>query len=298
MDLVIMAAGMGSRFGGLKQMEPINEDNQFIIDYSIYDAIRAGIDRVVFIIKEENYHAFKETVGNRVEKYIEVEYVFQDINNRPNVENFPKDRVKPLGTAHVIYCLKGIVSDKFVVINADDFYGRDAFVVAHEFLQTKGDEKHYGTVNYRVADTLSEFGAAKRGVCVVENGIVKDIIESEVERVDGVIEARPLSGAPKFNVPDDMLVSMNMLCLNSSIMPYLCQRFESFLIENKNNLEKCEYLLPDVIAEMVEKGMIEFCSIKTQAKWKGVTYKADKQDFVDFIKNETQNGVYPNKLWK
>ena len=298
MDLVIMAAGMGSRFGGLKQVEPVNDDGEFILDYSVYDAIQAGFNRVVFVIKEENYDLFRNTVGKRIENKIEVKYVFQDINNRPNVVDIPESRVKPLGTAHVIYCLKGIVSDKFVVLNADDFYGRDAFVVAHKFLETICDENHYGTVNYRIADTLSEFGAAKRGVCVVENGIVKNIIESEVERVNGEIEARPLSGAQKFNVPDDMPVSMNMLCLNSSIFPYLCERFETFLIENKNNLEKCEYLLPDVIAEMVEKGMIEFCSIKTQAKWKGVTYKADKQELVDFIKNETVKGVYPNKLWK
>ena len=219
MDLVIMAAGMGSRFGGLKQVEPVNDDGEFILDYSVYDAIQAGFDRVIFVIKEENYDLFRNTVGKRIENKIEVKYVFQDINNRPKVVDIPESRVKPLGTAHVIYCLQGVVSDKFVVLNADDFYGRDAFVVAHEFLETKGDAKHYGTVNYRVADTLSEFGAAKRGVCEVENGVVKSIIESEVERVNGIIEARPLSGAEKFNVSDDMPVSMNMLCLNSSIFP-------------------------------------------------------------------------------
>jgi len=206
MDLVIMAAGMGSRFGGLKQVEPVNDDGEFILDYSVYDAIQAGFDRVIFVIKEENYDLFRNTVGKRIENKIDVKYVFQDINNRPKVVDIPESRVKPLGTAHVIYCLQGVVSDKFVVLNADDFYGRDAFVVAHKFLETKGDSMHYGTVNYRVADTLSEFGAAKRGVCKVENGIVKSIIESEVERVNGTIEARPLSGAPKFNVSDDMPV--------------------------------------------------------------------------------------------
>lgn len=299
MDLVIMAAGMGSRFGGLKQVEPINKQGEFILDYSVYDAIEAGFDRVIFIIKEENLDLFRNTVGKRIESKIDVKYVFQDINNRPNVVDIPKDRVKPLGTAHAVYCLQGVVSDKFAVLNADDFYGRDAFKVVHDFLAKQKDNKHFGTVNYNVADTLSEYGAAKRGVCVVdENDLITNIIESEVERMEnGVIEARPLSNAPSFDIEDDMPVSMNLLALNSSIFPYLNENFPKFLVENKDNLAKCEYLLPDVIAEMVDAGLVDFNSIKTTAKWKGVTYKEDKEDLVNFIQEETDAGVYPEKLW-
>lgn len=299
MDLVIMAAGMGSRFGGLKQVEPINEQGEFILDYSVYDAIKAGFDRIVFIIKEENLDLFRSTVGKRIESKIKVEYVFQDINNRPDVVDIPSSRVKPLGTAHAIYCLQGIVSDKFAVINADDFYGRDAFKVAHDFLAKQKDNKNFGTVNYNLADTLSEFGAAKRGVCDVdENGYIVNIIESEVERV-GVnqISCKPLSGASSFVVDDNKPVSMNMLALNSVVLEYLNDNFADFLLANKDNLEKCEYLIPDVIAEMVDAELVNFCSIKTTAKWKGVTYKEDKADLVNYIKQETLNGVYPELLW-
>ena len=298
MDLVIMAAGMGSRFGGLKQVEPINDNGEFILDYSVFDAIRAGFDRVIFIIKKENYDLFRNTVGKRIESKIKVEYVFQDMNNRPNVVNIPETRVKPLGTGHAIYCLNGIVSDKFAVLNADDFYGKDAFRAVYEFLKNYGNEKSYGSVNYKVAETMTNNGATKRGVCKVVDGKIEEIIESEVDYKNGKIIARPLSGAPEFEISSDMPVSMNLLALNSSIFKYLNSRFETFLIENKNNLEKCEYLLPEVLGEMKAKGLITLSSINTTAKWKGVTYKEDKQELVDFIKNETIKGEYPASLWK
>jgi len=298
MDLVIMAAGMGSRFGGLKQVEPINENGEFILDYSVYDAIRAGFDRVIFIIKQENYDLFRNTVGKRIESKIKVEYVFQDMNNRPNVVDIPKERVKPLGTGHAIYCLNGIVSEKFAVINADDFYGKDGFRAVYDFLNNSANKNSYGSVNYRVVDTLAEYGAVKRGVCIVENGKIKEIIESEVDNINGKIMAKPLSGAKEFEISEDNPVSMNLLGLHSSLFEYLNPRFEKFLLDNKDNLEKCEYLLPEVLGEMMKNEMISLASIKTSAKWKGVTYKQDKDELVAFIKNETRKGEYPVSLWK
>ncbi|MBQ9790384.1 MAG: nucleotidyltransferase [Clostridia bacterium] len=298
MDLVIMAAGMGSRFGGLKQVEPVNANGEFILDYSIYDAIKAGFDRIVFIIKEENYNLFRETVGKRIEEKIKVEYVFQDMKNIPEGTSVPQDRIKPLGTGHAIYCLNGVVSDKFAIINADDFYGRDAFKVLHDFLAKNDDKTAFGCVVYKIGESLSQNGAAKRGLCMVEDGEVKRIVESSVDRIDGVIKAEPLSGEESFVVGDDNPVSMNMFALNSHLFPYLNARFKDFFEENKDNMMKAEYLIPTVITEMMDGGMAKLVSIGTDAKWYGVTYKEDKQELVDYIESQTLLGVYPRELWK
>lgn len=298
MDLVIMAAGMGSRFGGLKQVEPINANGEFILDYSIYDAIRAGFDRVVFIIKKENYELFRQTVGARIESKIKVEYIFQEMSNRPEGTSVPEDRVKPLGTGHAIYCLNGVVSDKFGVINADDFYGRDAFRALYEFLSKNDEKSLFGSVSYKIGDCLSENGAAKRGVCMVHNGEIKQIIESSVERVDGNIVATPLSGDDAFVVSDSNPVSMNMFALNTHLFPYLNQRFKMFFEEYKDCMMTAEYLLPTVMTEMMDKNMAKLVSIETNAMWFGVTYKADKQGLVDYIEKQTVAGIYPRNLWK
>ncbi len=297
MDLVIMAAGMGSRFGGLKQVEPINQNGEFILDYSIYDAIQAGFDRVVFIIKEENLDLFRETVGKRIESKIKVEYVFQDMKKIPEGAVVPPERLKPLGTGHAIYCLNGVVSDKFAIINADDFYGRDAFKVLHDFLASCDNPKDFGCVVYKIGESLSKNGAAKRGICIVKDGAIKQIVESSVDTFDGVIKAEPLSGDAGFDLEFDNPVSMNMFALNSNLFPYLNKRFLDFFEENKDNMMKAEYLIPTVITEMMDKDMANLISISTSAKWYGVTYKEDKQELVDYIESQTQNGVYPRQLW-
>ncbi len=298
MDLVIMAAGMGSRFGGLKQMEPINEDNQFIIDYSIYDAIRAGIDRVVFIIKEENYHAFKETVGNRVEKYIETEYVFQRLDCMPHGFKVPKCRVKPWGTAHAILSCRQTVHGDFIVINADDFYGYDAFKVVADFLRNKKSDKEFALAGYKVKNTLTSNGAVKRGVCTVENGYLDDIIESSIEERDGKFFAAPLNGMPEFEVEGDAPVSMNMFGFTQEIFRYLEKRFKSFLIEEMmDNPEKCEFLIPSVVAEMIGGELATVKVLDTSAVWHGVTYKEDKEDLVGSIAQLVESGEYPKHLW-
>ena len=195
--LVILAAGMGSRFGGLKQIEPMGPNGEFIIDYSVYDAIKAGFNKIVFLIKRENYDLFKETIGARVEPYIKTEYAFQELNNLPLGYTLPSDRVKPLGTAHAVLCCKEKVHENFAMINSDDFYGRDAFIKAYEYL-SKVDESssEYGMIGYKVANTLTENGSVKRGVCNVDNnGYLTNLTESKVERVNNEIIASPLDGS-------------------------------------------------------------------------------------------------------
>ena len=263
LTLLIMAAGMGSRFGGLKQIEPMGPNGEFLIDYSIYDAINAGFNKVVFIIKEENYDIFKETIGKRVEDKIKTEYVFQDINNVPDGYSVPKDRVKPLGTAHAIYCAKDNIHEPFAIINADDFYGKDAYKVASNFLKNVDNDNSYCLVGYKVSNTLTENGAVKRGVCNV-----------------------------------DTFVSMNMLCFTPSIFKYIEEGFPRFFEENKDDLLTGEYLIPDVVEKLTIKGIVSTKVLPTTAKWIGVTYKEDKEKVVESIKKLVEANEYPNKLWK
>ena len=218
LTLLIMAAGMGSRFGGLKQVEPVGPNGEFIIDYSIYDAIKVGFTKVVFIIKEENYDIFRETVGKRIEDKIKVEYVFQKLENIPKGFELPSDRVKPLGTGHTILSISNTIKENFAVINSDDFYGRDAFQVIANFLRNNTDNT-YGLVGYKVINTLTENGSVKRGVCKAKDNYLETIIESSIINENGVITASPLDGRDSFTMESDDLVSMNMLGFTPSIYP-------------------------------------------------------------------------------
>ncbi len=294
--LLVMAAGMGSRFGGLKQIEPMGPNGEFLIDYSVYDAKLAGFTKIVFIIKEENYEIFKETIGKRVEPYIETEYVFQDDSNLKENYSSLKTRVKPLGTGHAILCAKDKVKTPFAIINADDFYGRNAYMVASKYLD-KIDDKHYAVVGYEVGKTLSPNGAAKRGICIEENGKLKDLIESSVEKVDDKIIAKPLDGDTEFIVEDDSLVSMNMLLFTPKIFDYLEEKLIKFLEANKNDLSKCEFLIPDVVKDAIKEDRVEVDLLSTNAIWHGVTYKEDKEEVVKAIDELIKEKVYPNKLW-
>lgn len=294
--LLVMAAGMGSRFGGLKQIEPMGPNGEFLIDYSVYDAKLAGFTKIVFIIKEENYDIFKETIGKRVEPYIETEYVFQDDSNLKEKYKDLQTRVKPLGTGHAILCAKDKVKTPFAIINADDFYGRDAYVVASKYLD-KIDDKHYAVVGYKVGKTLSPNGAAKRGICKEENGKLKDLIESSVEKIDDKIIAKPLDGETEFIVEDDSLVSMNLLLFTPKIFDYLEEKLTKFLETNKNDLSKCEFLIPDVVKDAIKEDRVEVDLLSTNAIWHGVTYKEDKEEVVKAIDELIKEKVYPNKLW-
>lgn len=296
MTLVIMAAGMGSRFGGLKQIEPIDSNGNFIIDYSIYDAIKCGFDKVVFIIKKENYDIFRETVGSRIESKIKVEYVFQELTNVPEGYQVPETRVKPWGTAHAILCCKDVVKENFAIINSDDFYGYDAYKTISTYLKNKTND-NYAMVGYIASNTLTDNGSVKRGICQIKDNHLEKLTESLVERKGNQIIATPLNGEESFTIENDTPVSMNMFAFTPKIFDYLEERFPNFLEENKDNIDKCEYLIPDVVFEQIKKGMVKVDVLKTTARWYGITYKEDKEQLVKSIKDLVQNGTYPNNLW-
>ncbi len=298
--LVILAAGMGSRFGGLKQITPFGPNNEFIIDYSVYDAIKAGFTKIVFLIKEENYKIFKETIGKRVEPHIKVEYCFQKNDNIPSGYNLPKDRVKPLGTAHALLCCKEKVHEPFMIINADDFYGRDAYIKAASFLKNCSTEDNkYGMIGYLVKNTLTEIGAVKRGICTVEGSSLIKLEESSVEKMkDGKIIAKPLCGDPSFEVSLNDIVSMNMLLFNPTIFTYIEENFKDFFEENKENLDTAEYLIPILLFKLIKQEKVNTTVIKTTSSWYGVTYPEDAEGVRAALKEMVNNGKYPNNLWK
>lgn len=293
MTLVIMAAGMGSRFGGLKQIEPVGPNDEFIIDYSIYDAKRAGFDKVVFIIKEENYDVFKETIGKRVEKYIDVEYVFQKNDNVP--VKIPEERKKPLGTAHAILCCKDAVKENFAIVNADDFYGYDAFKKIGDFLKNDINENDYAVVGYNILETMTNFGSVKRGVCEVNNGYLTRLTESIIEKDNDELVGKTLETNKKIDVDEDTVVSMNMLGFTPKLFEYLENGFEEFL--NTHDLMTCEYLIPTEVNRYLSKGLINVKVLNTTSTWYGITYRED----LDILKTELnkliESGIYPNKLW-
>jgi len=296
--LLIMAAGMGSRFGGLKQLEPVGPNNEFIIDYSVYDAIKCGFNKIVFIIKEENYDIFRETIGKRVEDKINVEYVFQSLDSLPIGYTNPEGREKPWGTAHAILCAKDAINEPFAIINADDFYGRDAYRVISEFMSNdkNSNKEQFALVGYDVINTLTENGSVKRGVCVIEDGKLKSIRESKVEEKEGMIVAEELDTNELYEIGKDTKVSMNMMSFTPKIFKYIEDGFTEFLEKNINK-ENSEYLIPNVIAKGIKEGFCDVEIINTTSRWVGVTYKEDKMSVVNYINSLIENGEYPNKLW-
>lgn len=297
MDLLILAGGMGSRFGGLKQIEPVHHNGEFIIDYSIFDAIKAGFDRVVFLIKQENYDIFKQTIGSRVEKHIKVEYVFQGLNDLPKGFKLPEGRQKPWGTAHAILCCKDIIKNDFVMINADDFYGKETYQIIANAIKNVPHKDTYFGVGYKVCNTITEHGAVKRGIMELDaNNNLLDIQESSIERQNGQIQATHLNGGEPFYIPSNTPVSMNVWGFSQSIFDYLEKGFDKFL-QNMTNLLKDEYLIPDVINELIKSGMKQVKILDTPSVWYGVTYREDKDSVVSAINNMVQNGTYPDHLW-
>lgn len=297
LTLVILAAGMGSRFGGLKQIEPIGPNGEFIIDYSIYDAIRAGFTKIVFVIKEENYDIFRETIGNRVAALIPVSYVFQRLDDVPYGYKVPGDRIKPWGTAQAVWACRNAVKGNFVMINSDDFYGQSAYMKIKEFFNQHQNDKTYAMVGFRVINTMTENGSVKRGVCYEENGYLKNIVECSIEKVNDKIIASPLSGKEPFEVLENDLVSMNFFGFNDVIFKKLEEGFKEFLDKNKDDLSKCEYLIPDVVFEEISNDK-QMVILESFDKWLGVTYKEDKACVVNEIKKLVDNGEYPLNLWK
>ena len=300
MTLVIMAAGMGSRFGGLKQIEPIDEYGHFIIDYSIYDALKVGFTKVVFIIKKEHYDIFRDTIGKRVENLVDVEYVFQELDKLPNGYSVPEGRVKPWGTAHAILCCKGVVKENFAIVNADDFYGRDAYRVIYEFLNrdhSNSEYNEYAMAGYKVKNTLTENGSVKRGVCATDGEYLTKLVESKIEEVDGKLMATALEDGTTFEVDNEDTVSMNLFGFTPHIFDYLEKRFPLFLDSHKEDIETCEFLIPTLVFEEIEEGSSRVAVLKTDAVWQGVTYKEDKPKVVAEIKKLVDNGEYKEGLW-
>ena len=294
--LLIMAAGMGSRFGGLKQFEPVGPNGEFLIDYAVYDAKKAGFNKVVFVIKKENEKIFKETIGNRIESKISVNYVFQDIDNLPQGFQAPINRVKPWGTGHAILCAKDVISEPFVIINADDFYGQDAYKAISDYID-KNNEDSYCLVGYRAKNTLSENGPVKRAICNEKDGKLISLVESSIEMIDGKINARPLDRNTSIVLADDTLVSMNMIIFNPSIFNYLAADFISFLEKEGNSLDS-EYLIPDVLSKINNEKHNNVNVISTNSKWFGLTYKDDKKYVLNSLKQLINDNVYPDNLWK
>lgn len=300
MTLVILAAGMGSRYGGLKQIDPITENGEFIIDFSIYDAVRNGFDKVVFIIKEENYNAFRETVGARVEPYIKVEYAFQDINDIPEGFSVPEGRVKPWGTSHALLCAEKYVTDNFAVINADDFYGRDAFSkLAAHLKALKVNDTSYCMIGYVLRNTLTENGTVSRGRCITND---KDMLVSikELTKIKTCgDDAQYINDAGEWeDLSGDTVVSMNCWGLTPAIFEGLHEGFEAFLSTEKGKELKSECYLPGSVDELMKAGKCDVRVYATDAAWYGVTYSEDKEGVKNALRALMDKGEYPLKLWK
>lgn len=283
--LVVMAAGMGSRFGGLKQIEPIGPGGEALLDFSVYDAKKAGFNKVVFIIKHSIEKEFKELVGKRIEKLIDVEYAFQETDMLPEGFTCPEDRTKPWGTAHAVYCCRDIVKTPFAVINADDYYGKSALSQIYEHLKKQlGD---YCMVGFRLANTLTENGTVSRGVCTVENGELKKVTERTK-----IIDCRYTEDDVNWiELPADTVVSMNMWGFTPDIFDYIEKDMVDFLNE-KINVPKSEFYLPSVVSNRIEKGEKKVSVLVAEDKWYGVTYKEDKEGVVKAIGEKIANGEY------
>lgn len=293
MTLVIMAAGIGSRYGGLKQIESVGPSGEFIIDYSVYDAIKAGFKKVIFIIKEENYEIFKSTIGKRIENHIEVEYVFQNNDNVP--VSIPKERTKPLGTAQAILCCKDIIKENFAIVNADDFYGRDAFFKVKEFISNVKNDNDFALIGYNILDTITDNGSVKRGVCNIKDDYLVSLDESIISKDNHKLSCKTLADNKDIKINNDTIVSMNMFGFTPKVLELFNENFKEFF--DNNDLMTSEYLVPVEINNYLKKKLINVKVIKTTSRWYGITYKEDLNILKDEINKLVNNGVYPKNLW-
>ena len=307
--LIIMAAGMGSRYGGLKQIDPVDEQGHIIMDFSLYDAVKAGFEKVIFILKRENEADFKEVIGDRISKVMQVEYVFQDTADLPAGFQMPEGRKKPWGTGHAVLSARKQVDGPFVVINADDYYGRSAFSQIYDYLTAdrsgeagKEGKYDYTMVWYVLENTLTENGHVARGVCVTdEKNFLTDINErTRIERrADGTAAYTEDEGATWTTIPAGSIVSMNLWGFSASLLKELKERFPKFLEANMaSNPLKCEFFLPSVVNELLDEGKATVEVLESADRWYGVTYKEDKEFVVNAIKGLKDSGLYPQHLWE
>ena len=301
--LVIMAAGIGSRFGkGIKQLAPVGTCGEIIMDYSIHDALEAGFNKVVFIIRKDLEEEFRRVIGERIEKITEVEYVFQELDDLPEGFTKPADRTKPWGTGQAVLAAKKVLDEPFIVINADDYYGKEAYVKVHDYLvqeQPKDGKLHICMAGFRLGNTLSDNGSVTRGICHIKNGQLTGVTEThDIFKTATGAESRNADGSvQELDVKD--LVSMNMWGFSASILKELKDRFPKFLDENlKVNPLKCEYFLPFVVDELLGEKRATVKVLKSMDKWYGVTYKEDKPVVVAAIQRMKDEGLYPQHLWE
>ena len=297
--LVIMAAGMGSRFGGLKQMTPVDEEGHFIIDFSLYDAYQAGFRRVAFIIKREIEQTFRETIGARMEKWFHVDYVYQELDRLPEGFAVPEGRRKPWGTAHAVACCRGVVEGPFAVINSDDFYGRGAYEAIYRFLTESEAPHHYAMLGYQLRNTVTEFGSVARGVCHVHDGMLLDITERTKIFKRGQDAAYTEDGETFVPLSGDSLVSMNFWGFTPEILDEIWNAFPAFLAENLPvNPEKCEFYLPTFVGSRLAEGKVRVRVLPCMETWHGVTYKEDLDSVKAAIGQLKREGKYPARLWE
>ena len=297
-SLVVLAAGIGSRYGGLKQIDPIGPSGESIIDYSIFDAVRAGFGKIVFIIRKEIEYAFRESIGNKFERLIQIKYVFQDLNALPNGFSIPKGRVKPWGTAHAVLMAKKAVNEPFAVINADDFYGKSAFQLIADYLFSAKDTDYadFSMVGFILKNTLSDFGSVSRGVSICDdNSNLTDIVErtdirKEKEKIFYV------EGETKYPLTGEEVVSLNMWGFTPVIFNYIEEMFAEFLSTGGNEL-KSEFYIPFVVDQLIKSNKAKVKVLKSYDSWFGITYKEDKPYVVNSIKKLVGNGEYPEKLF-
>ena len=292
--LVILAAGMGSRFGGLKQITAVDDHGHAIIDFSLYDAYRAGFRKVVFIIKHEIEEDFKNRVGRRMEKYFDVKYVYQQLDVLPEGYAVPEGRVKPWGTGHAVMCCAGVVDGPFAVINADDFYGPSAYSTLFDFLKEDRADNEHAMVAYELRKTVTENGSVARGICSVENGYLTDVVERTHIEKRGDDAAFTEDGVNFVPVSGDVPVSMNFWGFGKSMLRELQDRFPAWLDENlpKNPL-KCEYFLPFVANSIIKEGLGSVRILNCRETWHGITYKEDMDSVVNYLAELRRQGVYP-----
>ncbi len=297
--LIVMAAGMGSRFGGPKQITPVDEQGHIMMDFSLYDAKKAGFETVVFVIKRAMEQDFKEMIGNRIAPYFDVRYVYQELDRLPEGFTVPEDRVKPWGTGHAIACTSDQVDGPFAVINADDFYGAGAFSAMGEFLKQERPANEHAMVAYLVRNTVTEHGHVARGVCAVKDGMLESVTERTHIEKRGDDAVYTEDGETFTHLPGDTMVSMNLWGFQKEILPQFWSRFATFLREDMpKNPQKAEFYLPSVADAQIKEGLGTVTVLPTKETWYGVTYREDLQGVRDAIRRMKEEGLYPEKLWE
>ena len=299
--MIVMAAGIGSRYGGLKQIEPIGPNGEIILDYSVYDAQHAGFQKFIFVINREIDLVFRERIERTIGKSSEVDYVYQELHKLPNSFRVPPNRKKPWGTAHAVLSCRDVIDSNFAVINADDYYGRSAYQVLADNLQNAGSQSaanEFYMVGYQLKNTLTEHGYVSRGICEIDDdGKLISVHErTRIQRIDGIVKFSE-NGRTWIEIPEESVASMNIWGFTTELLDDLDAQFEYFLIENRDNLNTAEYFLPEVINRLLEQKLITVKVLPTSENWFGVTYQEDVRSVAEALRKKIEKGMYPKKLW-